>query len=57
MNYHKNLHTNTDKVVTIKFHHNMSIYFNIKANEEKRELLSLYLPCYELAGLKQQLRV
>jgi len=34
MNYHKNLHTNIDKVVTIKFDNNMSIYFNIKANEK-----------------------
>jgi len=52
----KHLHTNSDKVLTSKFH-NKLIYFNIKANEAKHKLFNIDLLCYKLVRQRQQIGV
>jgi len=50
----KNPHTNTENVLTIKFHNN-TIYFNFITNEVKGDLISVYLLYYTFIRRRQDM--
>jgi len=52
----KNPHTNTNNVLTIKFH-NRSIHCNLETNGDKRILLSVNLVSYALVRRRQRMTV